>query len=119
MYQSPKGKEQMVVGSDLLAEADYREVLALLHNLKGNGYNVMNSAHMGIGAQKSATNSLRGLLARTLAFPIGIVKSLLSMSGVVSNSTPYIISFSRKATGSLSRMAAWKNQSSEPNTHCQ
>mmetsp|Transcript_182 Transcript_182/g.633 ORF Transcript_182/g.633 Transcript_182/m.633 type:complete len:217 (+) Transcript_182:126-776(+) len=43
----------------------------------------------------------------TLALPIGTVKSLSSISGVVGNSTPYIISFSMYATGSLSRMAAF------------
>ena len=40
-----------------------------------------------------------------LAFPIGMRYSGSIISGVVSNSTPYIISFSRITTGSLSLIA--------------
>jgi hypothetical protein len=44
-----------------------------------------------------------------LALSNGSKKSGLSSSGVTSNSTPYIISFSRKITGSGSLIAALNN----------
>uniref|UniRef100_A0A6B0ULN8 Uncharacterized protein n=1 Tax=Ixodes ricinus TaxID=34613 RepID=A0A6B0ULN8_IXORI len=51
----------------------------------------------------------------TLALPMGRTKSLLLTSSGTSNEMPYMSSFSRKTTGSGSRMAALRSplQSSE------